>query len=337
MPLSKRERSGCLNLLQVLKDEELFSLADTVTKKQIDTARSKTEAVKAILTFSTSAEELLNRQKITRDVLFKYLVANNISPSVNIRKPELIYEVLKLWTKDSQVQTYVPQTSPLPTQSNSVQPCTSQVLSAVKIESHKNTTYSPTINYVVHNQYNMVNVNSSSSSGPPALVNHELQRLGETFARWFFDALNSHNPSRGVPVQDFGPQHFLDDAELHLLKLGAIEDRERCSGHQAVSDRFLAFVKGEHLLFSPNCEHGGIMVDTNPHGLVVVLVCGTIHRENQCLGIFDQMFGLIKDPRFDNNYKIKISKMKLHATTVSQQPKLTDKSPEEIQDLAAVY
>ncbi|XP_061163117.1 uncharacterized protein C3orf38 homolog [Saccostrea echinata] len=337
MPISGTERSGCLNLLQLLKDWEIFSLADTVTKKQIDTARSKTEAVKAIISFSTSAEELLNRQKITRDVLFKHLVTNNINPSVNIRKPELIAEVLKLWRKDLQVQTYAPQSSLLPTQSSSVQPGTSQVLNAVKIESHANTTYSPTINYVVHNQYNMVNVNSSSSAGPPAQSNHELQTLGETFARWFFDALNSHNPSRGVPVQDFGPQHFLDDAELFLLKLGAVENREKCSGHQAVSDRFLGFVKGENLLFNPNCEHGGIMVDTNPHGLVVVLVCGTIHRENQCLGIFEQMFGLIKDPRFDNNYKIKISKMKLSATTVSQQPKLTDKSPEEIQDLAAVH
>lgn len=189
---------------------------------------------------------------------------------------------------------------------------------------------SPTINYIVSNQYNVVNVNSPSNTDPG------VQKLGENFARWFFDALNSHNPSKSLHTKDFGPHHFLDDAELLLLVLGPSETRDRICGQQAVCDRFLAFVKGEDLLFNPNCDHGGIMVDTNPHGLVVVLVCGTVHRGNHCLGVFEQMFGLIKDPRFDNNWKIKISKLKMHAMAVSQLPRLTDKSPEEIQDLAVV-
>lgn len=194
-------------------------------------------------------------------------------------------------------------------------------------------THSPTFNFIVNNQYNTVNVNPVGGG-----VSHEqeLHKLGLNFIHWFYDSLNSHNPSRGPTQKDFGPQHFYRDAKLMVLLPGPPETRENCTGQQAVSEKFLHFVNRENLLFNPNCDHGGVMVKDDPHGLVVVMVCGTIHRDNQCLGVFDQMFGLIKDPQVDNNYKIKISKMKLKATSVSNLPRLTDKSQEEISDLAAV-
>ena len=200
-------------------------------------------------------------------------------------------------------------------------------------EKHTIVNYAPTINYVVNNQYNTVNVGVGASAAPS---NHELLTLGQKFTQWFFDSLNSHNPIKGVPPKDFGPQHFYNEAQLMLLMLSPQETREKCSGQQAVSDRFLDFVTKEHLLFSPSDHPDGMMVDMSPHGLVVVLVCGTVHRENQCVGFFDQMFGLIKDPQFNSNYKIKISKMKLHATHLTSMPKLTDRTHEELQDLAVI-
>jgi hypothetical protein len=233
--------------------------------------------------------------------------------------------------KHLQVQPNLSQASAVSTQSSAVSTQFSSPRAVVNSQS--TFTARPTINYVVNNQYNIVNVDSSNNVDPAA---QQLQRLGETFTQWFFEALNSHNPSNSQHNIDFGPQHFLDDALLLLLQLGPGESRDKFSGQQAVSDRFLAFVKGEDLLFNPNCTLGGILVRTNPHGLVVVLVCGTIHRGNQCLGVFEQMFGLIKDPRFDNNYKIKLSKLKMTAMAVSKLPMLTEKSDEEIRDLAEV-
>jgi hypothetical protein len=201
------------------------------------------------------------------------------------------------------------------------------------INSQSTFTATPTVNIVVSNLCNIVDVNSSSNADPAA---QEAQRLGEAFVQWFFDMLNSHNPCKRQNTKDFGPQHFFDDAMLLVLQRGPGESRSTFSGQQAVSDGFLALVKGEDLLFNPNCSPGGLMVRTNPHGLVVVLVCGTIHRGNQCLGVFEQMFGLIKDSCFDDKWKIKISKLKMTAMAVTQLPMLTDKSHEEIQDLAEV-
>lgn len=41
--------------------------------------------------------------------------------------------------------------------------------------------------------------------------------LGKQFCEWFFQLLNSQNPSLGQQPQDWGPQHFWPDVRLRLL------------------------------------------------------------------------------------------------------------------------
>lgn len=41
--------------------------------------------------------------------------------------------------------------------------------------------------------------------------------LGQQFCQWFFQLLNSQNPSLGQQPQDWGPQHFWPDVKLRLL------------------------------------------------------------------------------------------------------------------------
>lgn len=41
--------------------------------------------------------------------------------------------------------------------------------------------------------------------------------LGKQFCEWFFQLLNSQNPSLGQQPQDWGPQHFWPDVKLRLL------------------------------------------------------------------------------------------------------------------------
>lgn len=43
--------------------------------------------------------------------------------------------------------------------------------------------------------------------------------LGQQFCQWFFQLLNSQNPSLGQQPQDWGPQHFWPDVKLRLLSL----------------------------------------------------------------------------------------------------------------------
>ena len=85
---------------------------------------------------------------------------------------------------------------------------------------------------------------------------------------------------------------------------------EEYQGANLVSTRLLALAKDERLLISPNLETNGLRVLSSPHGLVLVAVAGTIHRDTCCLGIFEQVFGLIRSPT-DGTWKIKFTDMKV--------------------------
>ncbi|KAM6934208.1 uncharacterized protein C3orf38 homolog [Xenentodon cancila] len=129
--------------------------------------------------------------------------------------------------------------------------------------------------------------------------------LGHQFCQWFFQLLNSQNPSLGQKPQEWGPQHFWPDVKLRILSRTTSEQREEIPGAELVSLRLLALTSGERLLFSPNLEPRGLKAMVSPHGLVLVSVAGTIHRDAACLGIFEQVFGLIRSPQDENSWKIK--------------------------------
>ena len=44
-----------------------------------------------------------------------------------------------------------------------------------------------------------------------------VEQSSEQFCRWFFQLLNSQNPSLGQVPQDWGPHHFWIDAKLTLV------------------------------------------------------------------------------------------------------------------------
>ena len=161
-------------------------------------------------------------------------------------------------------------------------------------------------------------------------VKSELQVLGETFATWFYDNVNSHNPILQKAAMDFGPHHFWDDVVFILSSKTPDPSEERFEGPLLVSQRFLAFAREEQLLFNPNVSLEGVYVKSDTFGLVMVLVCGTIHRGNDCLGVFQQMFGLVKDPRFENNYKVKKTQLQVNTSKNTSMPKLEGNKEEQI-------
>lgn len=82
-------------------------------------------------------------------------------------------------------------------------------------------------------------------------------------------------------------------------------------GAEIVSLRLLSLVKEEYLFLSPNLDSHGLKCASSPHGLVMVGVAGTVHRENTCLGIFEQIFGLIRCPFVENTWKIKFINLRI--------------------------
>lgn len=75
--------------------------------------------------------------------------------------------------------------------------------------------------------------------------------------------------------------------------------------------RLLALVRDERLLLSPNLEPSGLKALSSPHGLALVAVAGTIHRDRECIGIYEQAFGLLRSPLDQNKWKIKFMVLKV--------------------------
>jgi hypothetical protein len=79
--------------------------------------------------------------------------------------------------------------------------------------------------------------------------------------------------------------------------------------------------KARHdLCFIPNLSHEGVQGRIAVHGLIMVLVCGTLHQQDRCVGVFEQSFGLIRDPSVDNVWKIKYTNLSLKSTSIVTKP-----------------
>uniref|UniRef100_A0A8D0GA85 Chromosome 3 open reading frame 38 n=1 Tax=Sphenodon punctatus TaxID=8508 RepID=A0A8D0GA85_SPHPU len=139
----------------------------------------------------------------------------------------------------------------------------------------------------------------------------ECHNLGKEFCQWFFEILNSQNPLLGPAQEEWGPQHFWEDVKLRFCYNTSEQNTEEYCGAELVSLRLLSLVKEEYLFLNPNLDASGLKCAISCHGLVVVAVAGTVHRGTSCLGIFEQVFGLIRCPIRQNTWKIRFMNLKI--------------------------
>lgn len=134
--------------------------------------------------------------------------------------------------------------------------------------------------------------------------------------------------------------NFDDRVVLCLFLNPGSEQMEEFIGAELVNLRLLALTKEERLVLSPNLEPYGLNVLASPHGLVLVAVAGTIHRDGVCLGIFEQILGLISSPLENNCWKIKFVNLKIRGRDalegkVVAAPSLNSNSTAELQLLCS--
>lgn len=265
--LSESERRGCREILQALGRCELLSVADTVTNRMLR-IDSEAEAMNAILSYSQSAEELLKRKKLHRDILFQYLAKHSIVIPIHAEKYQLIQRIIDYWREDTAA-----------------------------------------------NQETDVHASTSGNDAPEVdlAINHkgDYQAMGLQFCKWFYQLLNSQNPLLQERSSEWGPQHFWEDAKLKFSYRTLEQQLEEYAGAVLVSLRLLALTKDEHLFLNPNLTGDGLKCIHSPHGLVIIAVAGTIHRDAVCLGVFEQIFGLIRCPSNENNWKMKLIHLKI--------------------------
>lgn len=145
------------------------------------------------------------------------------------------------------------------------------------------------------------------------------QLMAVKFAEWFYTMMNQNEP--------IGTEHFWQDAKLQLKMTSGIDEIVKTIDSDVNSLVLELYkVKKDHgLYFYPNLLTDGVQGRMDPHGLVIVMACGTLHTADTCVGIFDQMFMLVRDPLSDNNWKVKNTKLQLKSRNdIPGPPKLTD-------------
>lgn len=148
---------------------------------------------------------------------------------------------------------------------------------------------------------------SSSSSQPMTIQLHQfpIHEMSRSFAKWFFDNLNAAT----ISFNDFWTDVV---CTAYFYENKCIIMDENAVSAEAVH-RFLLSLRSVYQLYlNLNDCFDGVQGRIDPHGLVLVLSCGTLHKANEFVGTFEAVFGLLRDPFAENNWKIKQITLRLH-------------------------
>ncbi|KAI8793121.1 CAunnamed protein product [Biomphalaria glabrata] len=302
--LSESEKKLCGDILKLLPDEDLFSLSSTVTCRVVD-VNSRKEAEKAVVAFTQSIDEFFKRRKISKDIILKYMYQNGLPVPKDAEKDRLASHIIQTTIRAAAYE----QATPPPTNSNSSN-CQISLPQPSMIHSPTNITVNLNVNYFNNTEIKATNPDQANAEG---------------FVQWFYDMLNSYNPVLNKDHTHFGPQHFWENAQLFLsvnTKNSKVEDI--ANGNILVCERLLKFPMQDLILFLPNVSADGVKTKSDSHGLKLILVCGTLHVNNQCVGVFQQSFGLIRNPLSPDIWKIKITCLKMDEHTPLASPRLQD-------------
>ncbi|GLG96008.1 Uncharacterized protein GBIM_02844 [Gryllus bimaculatus] len=156
----------------------------------------------------------------------------------------------------------------------------------------------------------------------PEIQAGDVQTLAEKFTSWFYSMLNDY--VTGQQSDKLCVEHFWNDCSLHLVMESATENviQDVLSNSESVVNMLRDLQIQHKLYFNPNISSSGIRGKVDAHGLVMVMACGTLHQVNICVGIFQQIFGLVRDPFMQNNWRIKSTSIILRSQKTSQLPTL---------------
>ena len=137
----------------------------------------------------------------------------------------------------------------------------------------------------------------------------QCQEIALAFISWFYNMINS---TRSIHADScWTADHFWDDSKL-VLQVEQPDGivREEIQSAINVSQKLLAFACNYQVTFSPNLAPNGVQSEMNCYGLLVVKSAGTLHNGSVVVGLYEQVFGLIKDPLANGNWKVKNTELK---------------------------
>lgn len=275
--LTSLETGGLAAILQLLSPENLLALAKTCTKNMVK-FETHQEAMKAILAHTEKPSDLLRRQKITKQILFNYLRSVGTFVPPGLEKRDCCDACLELWQSQDRMKVG-------------------------DIDEQDEYCGKSNLSSTVHAEQPAAPANQVCQSVCAVLPHEAVEKLSVQFLIWFFDSLHK--------LTNFGSHHFWPDCRFYIcIKTPPNIVKEEClQNADSVAQAFCNFIIQDQLYFNPNISKEAIKCEQERHGLIKIAVGGVVHRNNNCIGVFDFFFGLVQDPKFNNNWKIKIVKL----------------------------
>ena len=114
--------------------------------------------------------------------------------------------------------------------------------------------------------------------------------MAVSFVRWFYHLLNT---SVHTDSSDWNSSHFWPDASARVSLLSQAGELREClevvNNSEAASKMLVNVYRNHKLKCNPNLCEEGVRGKLSPHGLVMVLACGTLHNQNTVCGVFEQV------------------------------------------------
>lgn len=147
--------------------------------------------------------------------------------------------------------------------------------------------------------------------------NFPINLMARQFCSWFFENLNA----KSLKINDLWVDCLLN---VRIVAAGLGVKEKETKGNKACFE-MLSYLKRElSISFNPSLCHEGVQGRTDPHGLVIVMCCGTVHSQTQCVGLFESAFGIMRDPYSENNWRIRHLNLKIKSSTTKTMPKLRE-------------
>jgi len=352
--LTEAEKYGISELLSRLSVSDLQSLAQTVTSKLL-VPETSSEAITAIILHTDKAVDLLKRKKIKKEILFKYLHFKRVPIEAVADKSVHVSRVLEVWgTAQCGDMTVMDENSldlppaPVPSRNTSHTSLCSLDLSVSRDQLYnrglelRRSGSSTSIMNCDENSCSSFSFSDHCQSLPgpgvsseqqPAssLTELQCQEMAVSFVRWFYHLLNT---SVHTDSSDWNSSHFWPDASARVSLLSQAGELREClevvNNSEAASKMLVNVYRNHKLKCNPNLCEEGVRGKLSPHGLVMVLACGTLHNQNTVCGVFEQVFGLIRDPGAENNWKIKQTEARLVGGQVEAVPNVNTSKLEAV-------
>lgn len=233
---------------------------------------SVTEAIDIICLHSASVHTILGRKSLEKKHIFQYLHDKNVPVTSDLAKLQLIDRLLKFW----ETNFYLPPNSAEMAVNDEIPPDPDPTPPSQTLATY-------TLGY---GQSFPINV------------------LARQFASWFYENVNT----TAMQVHDLWEDCV---CKVEFYESDECLVNEEFIGAESVIDFTRSLKMDYDLYLNLNIDHSGTQGRIDPHGLVLVLACGTLHKINKLVGTFESVFAITRDPFTCNHWKVNRIKMRL--------------------------